>query len=628
MMWQKYLFYPALLSASAYLYPQGVFDSLGHQAPLMKNELPVSTLLHRIKINNLWQDKQAGTDSLDNIPGIMHSAPMDVDDCLLIEDDHSAAREPDFNFESDIDIQPVQTITLPENEPQEFFLSLKLKSDTKVTIGDEDENSISAFSKWAMGDRTTPAPEQETWEEKLLKIFGREDDSMDDELSGSDKPDSQPPVPQTSIIYTTGVGQWIIVSSGGSNGDGSGDEDGGGSNNEGGGGTEEGGGGTEEGGEESEEGGREDDSSSSSSETGGREPLAGRALVCHTDGASSSTPTVQCVNCGLDDIHPDNLAGHLLNCEQVNDQTKGVMESLLDRIEELSTAGRPGTNEGSAGKVRLLEAATNDALSRMESLSAKQDKLKTDHDGRIQMLQAMVTGVLQSRLEELSRTDGEMKKQIEELSAELVEKLRELEPRLQELELSPTDGILWYVLKGFDQYLTTQQPLKVTTFSVRTGPRGYKNTFQISLQGQTLVIHHVLMGDYYDSFQTWPFKAKISITLLHPSDSSHHVKKLIMISHKKMEDGINSRLSVPPARFMTLQQLAENGFISNNELLFKFKIELQSQAESQPKPKPKPEEHPNPESQPQPKSEPQVQAQAQLQAQDKTKGKKTGKQKK
>lgn len=573
MTWKKALLYPVLLLSAVNLYSQEFFWQNNHPLPIMKNELPASILLNQLRSNYNWQDKTIEPDLPDDIPGIMRSIPADIDASFLPEEGVELIGGAEFNSDKDLDAQPVSVITLPGDNISEFVVALGVIPASRIDSEEAEESGISAFMRWTMGDRSAPPPRKKSWEDEILRIVQdiHQDDYIDNDLS--EEHNRELLKPDTSIIYTGEAGQWIIICNGGGKEDGS--DGGDGENEEAGRGEKE----ENEGGE----------SQSSATEAGGRlspgvtKKAATNTLVCQSqpithDGSGSqpSAALVQCADCGAEEIDPNNVAEHLLTCDKVSDQTKKVLEQLLAKIQakpEVKTAKEPAHDAGEPTTItRRLQGQIDSIHRSLDVLSNGHKEIKKVCEGRLSLLETVVSDCLDNKIKRLLASEESSRMMLNQLGVDL-------KWAKQQFEIRSTNGMLFYALREFSKFREEEAPV-VYTYIVKTSEQGYRNKFQIMRQGGALVVRHLLMSDENDGFQEWPFRAKITITLIHSSDPSKNVViSRDVTNQKQQKQGVvadRPRAPVRPIELMALTELHEQGFIQDDDqLLLKFQIEQQ-----------------------------------------------------
>ena len=280
-----------------------------------------------------------------------------------------------------------------------------------------------------------------------------------------------------------------------------------------------------------------------------------------------------------------SLESRSMAVEQLQDALEQRVQILSDQRERLS--------EKIDSKVQNLESQTTRINNSVSQLTRKVEELHVGQastglgpsftsgaplssgyhtgSGHTASLGATVT-VTPQRIDELQRKIGEVEHSVDRALGSCLEQ----ELRIQLLERATYDGILLWKIDEFDR--RRREAIDGTTMSLYSTPfytsrHGYKMCARIYLNGDGmgknthLSFFFVVMRGPFDGLLTWPFKQKVTLTLLNQAGKKH-------VSDSFRPDPNSSSFQRPGRRemniasgcpmFIRIEHLLSGGFVKDD----------------------------------------------------------------
>ncbi|XP_072394158.1 TNF receptor-associated factor 6-like [Diabrotica undecimpunctata] len=141
---------------------------------------------------------------------------------------------------------------------------------------------------------------------------------------------------------------------------------------------------------------------------------------------------------------------------------------------------------------------------------------------------------------------------------------------------------LWYVSDFKSKMTAMRENPHVMYYSTGfyTSPNGYKLCVRLNLSPKDnnyiAILIHVMKTDH-DHTLDWPFTGKLSIILVHPTQSFRSIKETMITrpeldAFKRPVQDMNSK-GFGYTEFALLEEIVEQDFISNNQLLIKVQAQ-------------------------------------------------------
>ena len=271
-----------------------------------------------------------------------------------------------------------------------------------------------------------------------------------------------------------------------------------------------------------------------------------------------------------------------------------AVEQLQDALEQrvqILTEQRERLSEKIDSKVQNLESQTTRINNSVSQLTRKMEELHVGqassglgpsfagagaphssgyHTGTAS-LGATVT-VTPQRIEEIQRKISEVEHSVDRALGSCLEQ----ELRIQLLERATYDGVLLWKIDEFDR--RRREAIDGTTMSLYSTPfytsrHGYKMCARIYLNGDGmgknthLSFFFVVMRGPFDGLLTWPFKQKVTLTLLNQAGKKH-------VSDSFRPDPNSSSFQRPGRRemniasgcpmFIRIEHLMSGGFVKDD----------------------------------------------------------------
>ena len=287
--------------------------------------------------------------------------------------------------------------------------------------------------------------------------------------------------------------------------------------------------------------------------------------------------------------HVQHLMERVSSLETRSMAVEQLQDALEQRVQILSDQ-RERLSEKIDSKVQNLESQTTRINNSVSQLTRKMEELHVGqassglgpsftaaapltsgyHSGTAS-LGATVT-VTPQRIEEIQRKVGEVEHSVDRALGSCLEQ----ELRIQLLERATYDGILLWKIDEFDR--RRREAIDGTTMSLYstpfyTGRHGYKMCARIYLNGDGmgknthLSFFFVVMRGPFDGMLTWPFKQKVTLTLLNQAGKKH-------VSDSFRPDPNSSSFQRPGRRemniasgcpmFIRLEHLMSGGFVKDD----------------------------------------------------------------
>ena len=286
------------------------------------------------------------------------------------------------------------------------------------------------------------------------------------------------------------------------------------------------------------------------------------------------------------------LESRSMAVEQLQDALEQRVQLLSDQRERLS--------EKIDSKVQGLESLTSRINNSVSQLSRKFEELQVGVTGLgpgfgvaplssgyhssshpLGSSGAAVT-VTPQRIDELQRKVSEVEHSVDRALGSCLEQ----ELRIQLLERATYDGVLLWKIDEFDR--RRREAIDGTTMSLYstpfyTGRHGYKMCARIYLNGDGmgknthLSFFFVVMRGPFDGLLQWPFKQKVTLTLLNQSGKKH-------VSDSFRPDPNSSSFQRPGRRemniasgcpmFIRLEHLLNGGFVKDDCIYVRVVVDV------------------------------------------------------
>ena len=273
-----------------------------------------------------------------------------------------------------------------------------------------------------------------------------------------------------------------------------------------------------------------------------------------------------------------SLESRCMAVEQLQDALEQRVQLISDQRERLA--------EKIDSKVQGLENQTTRINNSVSQLSRKVDELQVGATGpgpsygmaplssgyHTSSLPLGTVTVTPQRIDDLQRKVSEVEHSVDRALGSCLEQ----ELRIQLLERATYDGILLWKIDEFDR--RKREAIDGTTMSLYstpfyTGRHGYKMCARIYLNGDGmgknthLSFFFVVMRGPFDGLLQWPFKQKVTLTLLNQSGKKH-------VSDSFRPDPNSSSFQRPGRRemniasgcpmFIRLEHLMSGGFVKDD----------------------------------------------------------------
>ena len=271
------------------------------------------------------------------------------------------------------------------------------------------------------------------------------------------------------------------------------------------------------------------------------------------------------------------LESRSMAVEQLQDALEQKVQLLSDQRERMS--------EKIEGRVQVMESQTTRINNSVSQLTRKVEDLQLGASGGSPGLGFPVSSgymslpptgaavtITPQRVEELQRKVGEVEHSVDRALGSCLEQ----ELRIQLLERATYDGVLLWKIDEFDR--RRREAIDGTTMSLYSTPfytsrHGYKMCARIYLNGDGmgknthLSFFFVVMRGPFDGLLQWPYKQKVTLTLLNQAGKKH-------VSDSFRPDPNSSSFQRPGRRemniasgcpmFIRLEHLLNGGFVKDD----------------------------------------------------------------